>query len=73
MTEVRPELTSALAASDFRSFYWLKEELIRFCRSQGLNTQGSKQELATRIAHYLATGDKSAPVMRRIQGKIPSL
>jgi len=28
----RPQLTGQLSAEDFRSFYWLKEELVKFCR-----------------------------------------
>jgi len=52
----RPELTTEADASAFRNFYYLKEELVQFCRENGLPTSGSKQELTERIAHFLETG-----------------
>lgn len=58
MTEARPALNGEISANDFRSFYWLKEELLQFCRSEGISTQGSKKELESRIAHYLETGER---------------
>ncbi|MBN1890110.1 MAG: SAP domain-containing protein [Thermoflexales bacterium] len=38
------------------SFYWLKEELVGFCREHGLSTAGSKQSLSARIRLFLETG-----------------
>lgn len=66
----RPLLTRALTADDFRSFYWLKAELLAFCREQGLSTRGSKIDLTERIALFLDTGQRSAPVQtpRRASG-----
>ena len=52
----RPEITTKTDSETFRSFYYLKEELVRFCRESGLPTSGSKAELTERIAHYLDTG-----------------
>jgi len=54
----RPDLISGLPAPEFRSFYWLKEELIRFCRAHGLGAQGSKRELTERIAAFLSSGER---------------
>ena len=56
MTE-RPCLDKDLEAKDFRSFYYLKEELVIFCRKNGLPTSGGKIELTERIAHFLDTGE----------------
>lgn len=56
MTE-RPSLDKSLEAKEFRSFYYLKEELIVFCRKNGLPTSGGKIELTERIAHFLDTGE----------------
>ncbi|MDX8046221.1 DUF6434 domain-containing protein [Gracilibacillus sp. S3-1-1] len=42
----------------FRNFYYLKEELITFCKQEDLQATGSKEELTNRIAHYLETGEK---------------
>ena len=52
----RPELTKGTDANAFRNFYYLKEELVQFCRKNSLPTSGSKQELTERIAHFLETG-----------------
>ncbi|HRF94551.1 MAG TPA: DUF6434 domain-containing protein, partial [Aggregatilineales bacterium] len=37
-------------------FYWLKEELVAFCREHHLSTAGSKIELTERIAYFLDNG-----------------
>jgi len=63
--ENRPSLTSATAVRDFTSFYWLKEELIAFCRANALPTNGSKIELAQRIEHFLQTGTVRQQAERR--------
>ncbi|MCL1984764.1 MAG: SAP domain-containing protein [Methanomassiliicoccaceae archaeon] len=61
----RPHLSKTLDSGTFRSFYYLKEELIRFCRQEGLRTAGGKPEVTERIAHYLDTGEESAVTVRR--------
>ena len=58
--EERPPLNKNIKVEDFREFYWLKEELVNFCRREGLRKQGSKIELAERIEEYLKTGKKGA-------------
>jgi len=63
-TEKRPELNSAISPDDFQSFYWLKTELISFCRANGVNATGGKIEIAGRIEQHLATG-KVAPTSRK--------
>lgn len=45
----KPELDRSMKASEFRAWYWLREELARFCRTEGLPANGSKQELSARI------------------------
>ena len=57
----RPELTSRLSSKEFLEFYYLKEELVRFCRKNGLPASGGKQELTERIAFFLDTGKIKAP------------
>jgi hypothetical protein len=52
----RPELDLHLSAEVFKSFYYLKEELVNFCRAENLQTTGSKEELTERIACFLTTG-----------------
>lgn len=57
MTE-RPLLIKELDANTFREYYYLKEELVEFCRREYLQTTGGKIELTDRIAHYLETGER---------------
>jgi hypothetical protein len=52
----RPELNDNLSGTDFKDFYWLKNELIDFCKSKGINATGGKQELSDSIICYLQTG-----------------
>ena len=52
----RPPLTSDLTSEEFRQYYFLKEELKDFCRSEGLKTGGNKSDLEKRIVYYLDTG-----------------
>ena len=57
----RPTLDTHLSADSFLRWYWLKAELVVFCRSCGLSASGSKQALTGRIAKYLETGQSSRP------------
>jgi len=61
----RPVLKSDLSQDRFREFYYLKEELIAFCREEGLSISGGKPELTERIAHYLETGEKLPNSVKR--------
>ena len=53
----RPTLSKNLSKSDFLDFYWLKEELVEFCRHNGINASGGKIEISQRIALFLETGE----------------
>lgn len=44
---------------DLKNNYYLKEELVAFCRKHNLQTTGSKEELTKRITTYLETGEKT--------------
>jgi len=57
----RPPLTKSIAIKDFQQFYWLKKELVAFCRTEQLSTSGSKIEISNRIVTYLQTGEKTNP------------
>ena len=60
----RPELSKELDGKTFGQWYWLKEELVSFCRENGLPSSGGKEELASRISRYLDTGEIVVPVNR---------
>lgn len=54
----RPDLDENLDSTTFQSYYYLKEELVQFCRLEGLQAAGGKTDLTKRISHYLDTGEK---------------
>ena len=53
---MRPELNTNLDSESFKNWYWLKEELVRFCRENALPVSGNKTDLTERIAFFLETG-----------------
>lgn len=73
----RPILDKNLDSKTFREFYYLKEELVDFCRKNRLPTSGGKIEITDRIAHYLDTGKalparaakKKPPTVAEISGE----
>ena len=54
----RPVLDRELDSQTFRNYYFLKEELVDFCRKNGLPASGGKMEITDRIAHFLDTGER---------------
>ena len=52
----RPTLDKYLDSDTFCSYYFLKEELVNFCKENGLPTSGGKREISERIAYFLDTG-----------------
>lgn len=70
----RPIINKQLDSKTFRDFYYLKEELVYFCRENGLPTSGGKIEITDRIAHFLDTGEIiSTPVVKRKAATIVKL
>ena len=49
----RPVLDKNLESKTFRDFYYLKEELVTFCRENGILVSGGKIEITERIAYFL--------------------
>lgn len=56
--EKRPELSRNLSAETFKEFYYLKSELVEFCKENKLQTGGGKIELTERVFNFLKTGEK---------------
>jgi len=56
MDKERPILDTKISIKDFKDFYWLKVELVDFCRKNGISSSGGKIEIANRISEYLETG-----------------
>lgn len=54
----RPKLDKKVDSHALKDYYYLKEELVLFCKELGLQTTGGKLELINRLSHYLDTGEK---------------
>lgn len=61
----RPQLNRDLSSKSFHDYYWLKEELISFCREIGINSSGGKHDISDRISNYLETGEIVAKPKKR--------
>ncbi|PIE85898.1 MAG: hypothetical protein CSA05_03185 [Bacteroidia bacterium] len=53
----KPILDKEISLEDFNDFYWLKKELVYFCRTIGISSTGGKIEISNRIRTYLSTGE----------------
>jgi hypothetical protein len=53
----RPILDKNISLTDFNDFYWLKEELIKFCKDNHIPSTGGKIEIADRIRSFISTGN----------------
>nr|WP_318540569.1 DUF6434 domain-containing protein [Terribacillus saccharophilus] len=66
---MRPELTRITNADDFLNYYWLKEELVQFCRENELPVSGSKMEITARIESFLRDGLIEKPKQKQSRRK----
>ena len=65
MTE-KPVLDKNLDSKTFCDFYYLKKELVDFCKKNNLPTSGGKLEITDRIAYFLDTGKVlSVPIVKK--------
>ncbi|NDV47523.1 hypothetical protein D0T49_10740 [Paludibacter sp. 221] len=55
----RPKLDINISPDDFKNYYWLKEELVVFCRQNGIDHSGGKADISGRIMLFLETGIKT--------------
>jgi hypothetical protein len=70
----RPELNNVLDGKTFLKWYWLKEELVGFCKSNDIPATGSKTELTERIAYFLDTGKVPEVIRnRRVSNKVTAI
>lgn len=68
----RPVLDKNLDSATFRKFYYLKKELICFCRANSIPITGSKQELNERIEYFLKTGNISHIIANKVKSLSPT-
>lgn len=57
MSKAKSNLTLNTDPKKIVSQYWLKSELLIFCRKVGLSTAGGKIDLTKRIENFLLTGE----------------
>ena len=69
----RPILNRALDSRTFREYYYLKDELVCFCKENGLPASGGKLEIADRIAVFLDTGEILPPSAARKGASAPAV
>lgn len=53
---MKPNLNKNTSPDDFLNYYWLKKELVDFCKKHELPNTGGKKEIIDRVHHYLKTG-----------------
>lgn len=54
---MRPLIDQIKNGDELKSWYWLKEELIVFCKQLGISSRGSKFEIQERLAIFIDTGE----------------
>jgi len=69
MVKKRPNLNQEISIKEFKDFYWLKSELMNFCREIGITSSGGKIDITNRISEYLVTGK----VTKKVIPKKPKL
>lgn len=69
----RPILNRDLDSHTFKEFYYLKEELVNFCRNNHLQSTGSKAELTMRIIEFLDTGKRTLKAHHKTKTNIPEM
>lgn len=62
-------LSNLKSINDLHERYWLKLELIKFCKVNKLPTQGSKIELIERIDSFFKTGVASSHTSKKLTDK----
>ena len=69
----RPNLDTSLDSQTFKEYYYLKEELVDFCRKNNLQATGGKAELTERIAEFLETGKVIVTTQNNTKTNIPDV
>lgn len=61
---IRPKLNDLIKAEEFKSYYWKKAELVKFCNENGLPMAGGKLELEQIIIDFLNTGSPKKAISK---------
>ena len=69
---IRPQLTADLEPVTFAAWYWLKSELVAFCRTAGLGSTGDKRTVQARIEQHLVVTQRLVATQPRCVHSEPS-
>jgi hypothetical protein len=50
---MRPDISTLQTGEEFKKWYWLKEEVVAYCKGANIPYSGSKFQIIERIAHAL--------------------
>ena len=64
MKNKRPSINDVTTGQELKKWYWLKEELVAYCKLQGISYAGGKFEILERISNIL---DKKAVTTNKIK------
>ena len=67
-THSKPALRPGISVTEYRAYYWMKDDLIVFARQLGLPTHGYKPELSARIDRRLRGISETAEPERKSKG-----
>ena len=62
---MRPQLNKQISFEDFNAHYWLRSELIEFCKKEKLPSTGGKITIVKIINFYLQTGQVLQPEIKK--------
>jgi hypothetical protein len=62
----RPNITDIKTGNEIKQWYWLKQELVEFCRLKKVSYTGSKFEILDRIVAFLDNGNSKSEKQLRI-------
>jgi hypothetical protein len=65
----RPDLINIGSGTEFKQWYWLKEELVVMCKELQVSYSGSKADLTNRIADFIDFGLKRKLDSNKVRGK----
>lgn len=69
MEHLRPKLSEIQTSEEFQKWYWLKEELVVFCKLANISYAGSKFEIIARIAGVFEVGVNTAKKTNKVTSK----
>ncbi|MEO1289233.1 MAG: DUF6434 domain-containing protein [Chloroflexota bacterium] len=67
--EQRPAIEIIKTGDEFKRWYWLKEELVAYCREHKIPYSAGKFELIERIAYHMDTGEIPKPKRKKVTSK----